>query len=176
MGVYHISLEGSNCFLIALSFVTKSTKYKVFVFKCSLVFQQYLHYPQRDNWIKTKVENSQALTKNRTYLEWVPQHSTGWRLVSPDCSLSDGDLRKPVVELCVGNLEQYFEILLVLGKYSDYCTTIWWNFSMMLFTCKITFCAFVLRILLRTKYPKEISCWYEAVLFVKVLEVQPKEI
>lgn len=38
MGVYHTSLVGSNCFLTALSFVTESTKYKLFVFECSLVF------------------------------------------------------------------------------------------------------------------------------------------
>lgn len=114
MGVYHTSLVGSNCFLTALSFVTESTKYKLFVFKCSLVFQQYLHYPQRDNWIKTNVENSPALAKHRTDLEGVPQHSTGQRLSLWTTAFPLGARRTPSINLCVGNLEQQFATLLIL--------------------------------------------------------------
>lgn len=39
----------------------------------------------------------------------------------------------------------------------------------MLFTYKATFCTVELLILLGTKYPKETSCGYEAVSFVKAI-------
>lgn len=61
--------------------------------------------PPRDNWKKTKVENSQTLAKNWTDLG-VSQDSTGWmKTISPAWSLLEADIRMPNFKLCVRNLE-----------------------------------------------------------------------
>lgn len=112
-------MKESSGFPIALSFVTKSTKYKSFVFKCS----SSVCVTPRDNGTKRKVENAQALAKKDF---GVSQHSTGWmETVSLAWSLLDSDIRVPLLKLRVGNLEPYFEMLLDLSKCSDYSTTIW---------------------------------------------------